>query len=147
MIDENMKHLISEEDYRFKERVEKLVLAAAEFDHKAHLRLAYIYLSGNSVSKSVDLMRHALHGLLEHAGIEPSEKYHETLTKAWILAVCHFMKCSAGSSSSEHFLKENEVLLNPKVMLTHYSESVLFSKDARVKFIEPDLEQIPRHAA
>jgi hypothetical protein len=30
-------------------------------------------------------------------------------------------------------------------MLTHYSAEVLFSPEARARFVEPDLEKIPRH--
>lgn len=142
-----MKCLVSKDDNYFKDRVEKLTFPVEEFDHKAHLRLAYIYLAGNSIHESVKLMRVALYGLLKHAGMEPKEKYHETLTQAWIFAVFHFMRCSDGSSSSEHFLNDNDVLLNPKIMLTHYSEEVLLSNSARIKFVEPNLEQIPRHVA
>jgi len=30
-------------------------------------------------------------------------------------------------------------------MLTHYSAGLLFSADARARFVDPDLEEIPRH--
>jgi hypothetical protein len=30
-------------------------------------------------------------------------------------------------------------------MLTHYSAQLLFSDGARARFVEPDLDQIPRH--
>ena len=142
-----MKYLVSKDDYRFKERVEKLNFPVEDFDHRAHLRLAYIYLAGNTVIESVELMRSTLCGLLKHAGIEPIEKYHETLTQAWILAVFHFMNCSGGSESSEVFLKENSILLDSKIMNTHYSNEVLFSESARIKFVEPNLGEIPRYAA
>ena len=75
-----MKHLLSEEDREFKRLVESCELPAADFDHRAHIRLAYVYLAGNSTDESVHLMRDALTALLRQAGVDPSQKYHETLT-------------------------------------------------------------------
>ncbi|MCB1643903.1 MAG: hypothetical protein KDI36_00550 [Pseudomonadales bacterium] len=142
-----MKYSVSEDDLAFKRQVESCQFPVAEFDHRAHLRLAYIYLAGNSVGVAVQLMRRTLTGLLTHVGIDPAQKYHQTLTEAWILAVYHFMKRSNGSDSADGFIDKNTVLLDSKIMLTHYSEELLFSEQARVAFVEPDLDQIPRYAA
>ena len=143
-----MKHEIMEEDLAFKNEVESCAFPVPDFDHRAHLRLAYVYLvETNSPRKSVNLVRKALVGLLKHAGINPSAKYHETLTEAWLLAVHHFMHHIGSSSSANDFINRNSSLLDSKIMLTHYSESVLFSESARVGFVEPDIEPIPRHAA
>jgi len=38
-------------------------------------------------------------------------------------------------------------LLDSKIMLTHYSADLLFSDEARARFVEPNLDPIPRHAA
>ena len=35
-------------------------------------------------------------------------------------------------------------LLDPKIMLTHYSAERLFSPEARAEFVEPDIDPIPR---
>jgi len=39
------------------------------------------------------------------------------------------------------------VLLDSKIMLTHYSAELLFSDQARAEFVEPNLDPIPRHHA
>lgn len=142
-----MNNLVSKEDCRFRDAVEALNFPVEEFDHKAHLRLAYIYLTRNSVEESVELMRSTLCCLLKHAGLDPADKYHETLTHAWILAIFHFMKCSEGSESSDSFLEENSILLDAKIMNTHYSKEVLCSDIARIRFVEPNLDSIPRYVA
>jgi hypothetical protein len=84
--------------------------------------------------------------LPERNGIDPG-KYHETLTRSWILAVRHFMDRAPAAASADAFIAANPMLLDSKIMLTHYSASVLFSPDARARFVEPDLEAIPRHDA
>jgi hypothetical protein len=48
------------------------------------------------------------------------------------------------SKSSADFIAKNQEVLDSKIMLTHYSASVLFSSDARASFVEPDLDPIPQ---
>ena len=139
-----MNHALSADDRCFREEFEARRLAPETFDHRAHVRLAYIYLAENDVEASVALMRDALLAFLEHHGVDVS-KYHETITRAWILAVRHFMERSPGCSSADAFIDHNPALLDSKIMLSHYSTELLFSEEARARFAEPDLEQIPRH--
>lgn len=141
-----MKHLITNEDLEFKGRVESCEFPLSEFDHRAHLRLAYVYLAENNKSIAAKLMRDTLTGLLKHAGIDPSQKYHETLTEAWILAVRHFMNNTNSSESADDFIEKNPVMLDSKIMMTHYSAELLFSRKARQSFVEPNLDPIPRYS-
>lgn len=140
-----MKHFLSKEDHIFKHQVESCQFSAADFDHKAHIRLAYIYLTENKTDQAVHLMRNTLISLLIHAGIDPSQKYHETLTAAWVLAVNHFMNRSDYCQSTNDLIENNPTLLNSKIMMTHYSAKLLFSDEARKAFIEPNLDPIPRY--
>lgn len=140
-----MNHQLSKKDLEFRANFESCRVPASDFDHRGHLRLAYIYLAQNETEEAYHLMRDALHVYLEHLGIELEAKYHDTITYAWILAVRHFMEVTPQSTSSESFIGSNPKMLDARIMLTHYSAEVLFSAEARVKFIEPDLEPIPRY--
>jgi hypothetical protein len=51
------------------------------------------------------------------------------------------------TSSSDDFIERNMILLDTRIMLTHYSAGRLFSDQARADFVEPDLDPIPRHHA
>ena len=135
-------HLLSDEDLSFRSAFEGCTVAPSQFNHEAHVRLAYVYLAGSNVDSAVEKMRAALLNFLDHNGIARS-KFHETLTRAWVLAVRHFMDKSASTSASD-FIAKNPELLDSKIMLTHYSASVLFSQDARASFVEPDLDPIPK---
>lgn len=138
-----MNHSINKEDREFRNQVESCTFPVDDFSHRAHLRLAYIYLVENDSDTSVELMRDTLCKLLVHNGIEPDAKYHETLTKAWIMAVHHFMSSSDDASSAEAFIDANPTLLNSRIMMSHYSAEVLFSDEARQTFMQPDREPIP----
>lgn len=139
-----MGHLISQEDQEFKRKVESCEFPVSEFDHRAHIRLAYVYLAKNKKDTSIKLMRDALICLLQHASIEPSQKYHETLTAAWVLAIHYFMVNTDDSKSADDFIEKNNVVLDSELMMTHYSGDVLFSEQARIAFVEPDLKPIPK---
>jgi len=114
------------------------------FDHRAHIRLAYTFLAEHDTETALTLMRAALLAFIRRNDV-PVAKYHETLTRAWILAVRHFMAITPAAESSAAFIARNPQMLDAKIMLTHYSAEVLFSPEARARFVEPDLERIPRH--
>lgn len=139
-----MTHLSSEADQAFRRHLEACEVAPADFDHRAHLRLAYVYLTEGDSEAAHAAMRRAIHGFIECNDVDPS-KYHETITRAWILAVRHFMERTPACTSFDAFIEHNPVMLDSKIMLTHYSREQLFSDEARASFVEPDLDPIPRH--
>ena len=136
------QHRISLEDREFRRAFEACETKPAEFDHAAHVRLAYIYLCEHPVEVAAARMKQSLIAFLFHLGIGEA-KYHETITRAWIMAVGHFMTESAACPSASAFIKANPRLLDSKIMLTHYSAEVLFSPGARQAFVEPDIRSIP----
>jgi hypothetical protein len=141
-----LKHDLSTNDREFRAAFEAGAFAPANFSHRAHVQLAYVYLAESDVELALERMRAALVSFLSHHGI-PATRYHETLTRAWLLGVNHFMHRSPVASSSDDFIARNPILLDSKIMLTHYSADLLFSDQARAGFVEPNLDPIPRHAA
>jgi hypothetical protein len=55
------------------------------------------------------------------------------------------MAMTPAAESAADFIVRNPRILDAKIMVTHYSAEVLFSAEARARFVEPDLERIPRH--
>jgi hypothetical protein len=141
-----LSHHLSKSDREFRAAFEAGAFAPADFSHRAHIRLAYVYLAESDVDLALERMRAALVSFLSHHGI-PASKYHATLTRAWILAVDHFMHRSREASSGDDFIARNAPLLDTRNMLTHYSAELLFSDQARADFVEPNLDPIPRHLA
>ena len=139
------QHQLSQEDRDFRVAFEACGVAPSQFGHEAHVRLAYVYLAESNVDAAVRMMRESLLRFIDHHGIPPA-KFHETLTRAWVLAVRHFMN-KAPTLSASDFIARNPELLDSKIMLTHYSAGVLFSPDARASFVEPDRDPIPQQAA
>jgi hypothetical protein len=141
-----MKHEVSKSDLEFLAAFEAGAYAPADFSHRAHVRLAYVYLATNDVERATTLMRAAIVNFLRHHGIAPT-KYHETLTHAWVLAVFHFMHRTREALSADDFIDRTTILLDSRIMLTHYSaEPAVLAAGARC-VREPDRDPIPRHAA
>jgi hypothetical protein len=139
-----MAHTASTDDLAFRDSVESGTLQPSDFGHRAHLRLAYAYLTEHDTDGAYARMRTTILAFLARNGVDPS-KYHETITRAWIMAVRHFMESSADCGSADEFIDANPVMLDSKIMLSHYSAELLFSNRARTGFVEPDLEQIPEY--
>ena len=139
-----MRHTTAPEDREFLDAFEACEVAPEAFDHAAHVRLAYIYLCGHSVESAVLCMKDALLAFLTHLGVGHG-KYHETITRAWIMAVAHFMNESIPCDSAATFMARNPRLLDSKIMLSHYSAEVLFSPEARQTFVQPNVQAIPEH--
>ena len=137
-----MKHSTSPDDERFRDAFASGKVTLAQFDHRAHVRLAYVLLVKDDVDGATARMRSALLDFMGHHGVDPA-KYHETITRAWILAVRHFMERTGDTASADEFIEANPILLDSKIMLTHYSADLLFSPEARARFVEPDLQRIP----
>jgi hypothetical protein len=137
-----MTHHVSPDDRQFQRTFEACEVAPEAFDHSAHVRLAYIYLCGHSVDDAAQRMKTALLAFLNHLGVGGGQ-YHETVTRAWIMAVDHFMAKSAPCQAASAFMNLNPELLDSKIMLTHYSAALLFSPAACQAFISPDIQDIP----
>jgi hypothetical protein len=138
-----MTHRASADDLAFARAFEAFEVKPDDFNHAAHVRLAYVYLCQGTVDAAAGRMKAALLAFLAHLGAPPG-KFHETMTRAWIMAVAHFMDESAPCDSASAFMAANPRLLDTKIMLKHYSAEVLFSPEARAGFVEPDVKTIPR---
>lgn len=139
-----MTHQASQSDVAFREAFERCEVSPQDFDHKAHVRLAYVYLCECEPTQAAQRMKQALLAFLKHLGVD-SGKFHETLTGAWIDAVRHFMVQSPESNGFDQFIGSNPALLDSRIMLTHYSAELLFSDQARADYVEPDVQPIPRY--
>ena len=137
-------YALSASDRTFRSDFESGRIVPEDFNHHAHVRMAYVYLVENDAETAVELARKGLLAFLEHHGVDRS-KYHETITRAWVLAVRHFMEKGTGATSADEFIEANPILLDSKIMLSHYSADLLFSPQARAEFVEPDIEEIPRY--
>ena len=127
------------------ERVERLFTAfkdanvdPAEFDHEAHVLVAWRYLQDNDLLPAIEKYSNALKTLTRKLGVPG--KYHETITWFYMIAVGERL---AGANDSEwsSFRAANEDLFarEPSLIQRYYSSDLLMSENARRVFVLPDL--------
>lgn len=134
---------VSSADRAFRSDFEAGTLKPAAFGHREHLRLAYVHIAEYGLRGASESFPRSLRAFLKRHDVDPG-KYHETLTQAWLLAVRHFMDRAGDAVCADDFLSRSPALLDRDLMLTHYSRERLFCEEARMRFLEPDLDPIPR---
>ena len=120
-------------------------LRPTEWTHRAHLRVAWMFVGRYPLDEAHLLFRIALIRLnTVHEVPESAQRgYHETLTRVWLHLVGALRD---DSPTSELFLERHGELLNREAPLGHYSREVLFSVRARSVYVEPDLRALPVYA-
>jgi hypothetical protein len=132
---------------RFGEGLLARTLPRPEWTHEAHLAATtYLLLRRSDVDVDRDLP-----GIIRRynesvGGVNSdSEGYHETITRVFLHGVRLFL-AEAATQEPLHNLV-NELLLSPMGRrdwpLRFYSPELLFSVEARRKFVPPDLAALP----
>jgi hypothetical protein len=120
-----------------------------EWNHRSHLRVAYLHLARWSLDEAHLRMRAGILRLNATHGLEetPALGYHETLTRAWLAMFGHARARGPHGTdldgASEAFLAAHPELLDRSLALRFYSRELLMSLRARAVFVEPDLAPLP----
>jgi hypothetical protein len=122
---------------------EDCTVNAKEWTHGAHLTAALFYAVNHNFETALDKMRAGIFKLNEAHGTPntPTRGYHETLTVFWMLTVVEFLE-KTGNRDSLIELANGliETCGDSGLPLKFYSREVLFSAEARAKYIKPNLE-------
>jgi len=124
-------------DAEFLRRFEERSLDS--FTHRDHIRVAYAYARRGGTAAAVAGARR-IRALAEAAG--DHDKYHETITVAWARVIAHLVERGAPSSFAA-FVAGHPQLEDRGLLRAHYSAELLFSAEARARFVEPDLLALP----
>jgi len=120
------------------EAFEALEVVPDEFDHEAHVYVAWRYLQQFDLLASIDRYRSVLRRLTRKLGVPG--KYHETITWFYLIAVAERATGDAATDWSA-FKNLNAELFarSPGVLQRFYSDARLMSEEARHTFLLPDL--------
>lgn len=110
--------------------------------HAEHLVVALCYLERYELEKATEMMRRGLLNLLTkgfNVDMAKEMPYHETLTVFWMRTVAEFHALKNGTSIVD---KANELVekYDKDYPLRSYSRELLFSDEARAKFVEGDVD-------
>jgi len=117
-------------------------MPAAGFDHRGHLRAAWLLLQRRPLQEAVSETCDAIQRLATRLGAPG--KYNRTLSEALVRLMAHG---GAGDTalSWQGFLATNTELVGDarQVLSRYYGDEVLTSPVARERFVPPDRQPLP----
>lgn len=121
-------------------------LPKADWTHAAHLTVGLYYCFHNPFGIAKNLMSDGIYWLNDAHGTPNTETsgYHETLTVFWLKTIAAYLE-NHKTEKSLMFLANGllESVDDTKLPLKYYGRELLFSTEARLKYVEPDLEKFP----
>ena len=127
----------------FVEAFENCTLRPENFHHADHVRLAWLYLKQLDGAAAERRFREGLVKLAAHFGVP--EKFHLTITLAWLRAVQERI-VPGEETSFEDWIAGHPELLDKNLLLDYYSKERLSSVEARVSWLEPDRKALSQAA-
>jgi hypothetical protein len=115
-------------------RFEACTLPASLFDHRAHVRVAWIYLRELPLLAALARFRESLRR--DAASLGASTQYHETITFAFLFLIHERMQREP-FETFDAFAAANDDLFG-NLLGRYYSKETLASELARTTFLLPD---------
>jgi hypothetical protein len=141
-------------DREFLDAFEAAAIPRADWKHRDHIRVAYLYLRDHPFDDALVRIRTGIRKLNDANGVpeSPTSGYHETVTVAWALLVVDAIERSRakqqsrageGAADSESFMAAHPELLDKTALRAHYSRDRIMSVEARAAFVAPDHAPLP----
>ena len=124
---------------------ESCALPFAEWTHGAHLTVALWFLLHHDWPEAVALVREGIKRYNRAHGVAQTRErgYHETLTVFWMRHVRAFLREDRNEGRSLAALASELCETADKTLpLRHYTRERLFSWEARLGWVEPDLKPL-----
>ncbi len=129
-------------DEEFIAAFEGCTLPNEAFHHCDHIRLAWLYLRQYGFPGAAERISDSIRNFAAHNGA--AQKYHHTITIAWLRMVEHASKSLPPQATFEELLVACPALIEKNTLREYYSSALLDSDAARAAFVEPDLKGLPR---
>lgn len=126
-------------DDDFIAQLEACTLPEDQFHHADHLHAAWLYLMQFSATDAITRFSKALRSYA--ASLGKADRYHETITWAYLLLLNERIRRSEPSATWEQFAAAHPDLFDWKnsILLRYYRRETLDSALARQTFLMPDL--------
>jgi hypothetical protein len=133
------------DDETFLKQFESATWPKAEWHHRQHIKVAYLYLRRYPLAVASVKVREGIKAYNAAHKVEESLTggYHETMTQAWLRLV-YFILCEYGpAENADAFFEEHPELSQKKTLRFFYSRGRFLTAEAKASFVEPDLTPLP----
>lgn len=104
-----------------------------DFDHAAHVRAAWLCLRRRGFAGGMAVLRDLLRGFATRHGVP--EKYHETITVAFLTLIHERLHAAACSEDWPGFAARHPDLFERDILRRYYRPETLASPQARTIFV------------
>lgn len=147
-------------DGEFLRQFETGTLPYIHWTHRAHLRVAYLYVTRFGLTDAIPKVTAGIRAYNQAQKIvdTPTSGYHETMTVAWLHLVAAMLAeygptgaitpgappiLGPDAPPSQEFLAAQTQLHEKKLLRLFYSRERFLSPEAKYSFIPPDLAPFP----
>lgn len=125
---------------------EACTLPFDQWHHRAHVKLAYLYLIRHGFWVALEKLRNGIraYNAANKVPDEPTRGYHETQTRFWLSLIETTVEEYGPLPTSDEFFDFHPQLSQTKVHRLFYSRSLFLSPLAKREFVEPDLTALPK---
>jgi hypothetical protein len=129
-------------------RFEDLTLPFAQWTHRAHVKVAFLYLRAHAFDAALDRMRTGIRRYNAHHRVPdgPTEGYNETTTVAFARLIHATMRAygeTFPTATADAFCDAHPQLMTRHALRFFYSPQRRMHPDAKHRFVEPDLAPLP----
>jgi hypothetical protein len=110
------------------------------FGHREHLELAWSVLGRLPAPEASAQIHRVLRDLAATHGM--AQRFHVTLTEAWLRVVARHRRLAPGRSFEE-FLELHPKLCDSRLISRHYGGGVLARHESHDAWVEPDVRPLP----
>jgi hypothetical protein len=132
-------------DEEFLRQFESAAWPYAEWHHRQHIKVAYLYLRRYPFTQAQVQMRERIKAYNAAKQLPDSllSGYHDTMTQAWMHLV-YFALCESGpAESADAFYELHPELWGKKILRFFYTE-VFITPEAKANFVPPDRIPFPQ---
>ncbi len=116
-------------------------LPNSQFHHRDHLRLTWVLIRLTGEEQAMKRVTSGIRYFATQHG--HAAKYHETMTRFWVLIVGHMVAARPDITTFDDFLTAFPMLLDKDLPYRHWRRETMFSPDARAHWVDPDILALP----
>jgi hypothetical protein len=137
------------DDRDFLKSFEDLTLPFAHWTHRAHVKVAWLYLQTHPFNEALSQMRRGIKAYNAHNHVpeSPTSGYNETTTHAFLHLIAATISAygkAMPTQTADSFCDTHPQLMTRNILRLFYSPDHRMHPNAKTQFIEPDLAPLPK---
>jgi len=114
---------------------------SGQFRHRQHINLAFLAVRRYGMPEAITRICDWIQSIAAYE--RAPQKYHYTVSRAWVELVAHHVQSDPGCADFRAFAARHPALLDKRLLSRHYRSSTLAADAARRGWVEPDLLPFP----